>query len=169
MDEKNSWLGFLCDDGAFHKQKNIFLSAKNPSSRWLVPGTQRRRWWKKVGLGFKTPKSAIQGTYIDKKCPFTSDVSIRGRILRGIIIRNKMFRTVVVRRNYLHFIKKYKRYEKRHKNWSVHVSPCFDFSIGDEVVFGQCRPLSKTVSFNVLQVIPKSKRAEAAKKEFEKF
>jgi len=54
------------DDGAFHKQKNIFLSAKNPSSRWLVPGTQRRRWWKKVGLGFKTPKSAIQGTYIDK-------------------------------------------------------------------------------------------------------
>jgi len=36
------------------------FSAKNPSSRWLVPGTQRRRWWKKVGLGFKTPKSAIQ-------------------------------------------------------------------------------------------------------------
>ena len=32
--------------------------------------------------GFKTPKEAIEGNYIDKKCPFTSDVSIRGRILK---------------------------------------------------------------------------------------
>lgn len=26
---------------------------------------------------------AIEGTYIDKKCPFTGNVSIRGRILSG--------------------------------------------------------------------------------------
>ena len=26
---------------------------------------------------------AIDGTYIDKKCPFTGNVSIRGRILSG--------------------------------------------------------------------------------------
>jgi len=32
--------------------------------------------------GFKTPASAIEGSYIDKKCPFTSDVSIRGRIFK---------------------------------------------------------------------------------------
>nr|QLA09577.1 40S small subunit ribosomal protein uS17 [Euglena gracilis]6ZJ3_SU Chain SU, Ribosomal protein uS17 [Euglena gracilis] len=158
------------DDNAFHKQDNIFLAAKNPSSKWVAPGSKgRRRWWKKIGLGFKTPKAAILGTYIDHKCPFTSKVSIRGRILRGIIIRHKMFRTVVVRRNYLHYQKKYKRYEKRHKNWSVHISPAFDFSIGDEVVFGQCRPLSKTVTFNVLQVVPKSKKVAAQRKEFEKF
>lgn len=32
-----------------------------------------------------TPLSlqAIEGTYIDKKCPFTGNVSIRGRILSG--------------------------------------------------------------------------------------
>lgn len=24
-----------------------------------------------VGLGFRTPKTAIDGNYIDKKCPFT--------------------------------------------------------------------------------------------------
>ena len=39
------------------------------------------RWYKNIGLGFKTPKEAIEGNYIDKKCPFTSDVSIRGRIM----------------------------------------------------------------------------------------
>ena len=42
---------------------------------------QTLRWYKNVGLGFKTPKEAIDGNYVDKKCPFTSDVSIRGRIM----------------------------------------------------------------------------------------
>lgn len=49
------------------------------------------------------------GTYIDKKCPFTGNVSIRGRILTGIVKSTKMNRTIVVRRDYLHYIKKYAR------------------------------------------------------------
>jgi len=48
------------------------------------------RYYKNVGLGFKTPKEAIEGNYIDKKCPFTSNVTIRGKILKGIVISNKM-------------------------------------------------------------------------------
>ena len=47
-----------------------------------------------IGLGFKTPKEAIEGTYIDKKCPFTGNVSIRGRILKGIVKSAKMKRTI---------------------------------------------------------------------------
>lgn len=94
------------------------------------------------------------GTYIDKKCPFTGDVSIRGRILTGIVHSAKMQRTIVIRRDYLHYVKKYARYEKRHSNLSAHVSPCFRVREGDTVVVGQCRPLSKTVRFNVLRVIP---------------
>ena len=46
------------------------------------------------------------------------------------------------------------RYEKRHKNVAVHLSPAFRVKEGDKVVVGQCRPLSKTVRFNVLKVIP---------------
>ena len=68
---------------------------------------------------------ATEGTYIDKKCPFTGNVSIRGRILTGIVKSKKMKRTIVIRRDYLHYIKKYHRFEKRHKNISVHCSPCF--------------------------------------------
>lgn len=70
---------------------------------------------------------AIEGTYIDKKCPFTGNVSIRGRILTGIVTKMKMQRTIVIRRDYLHYIKKYNRFEKRHKNMSVHLSPCFKY------------------------------------------
>lgn len=45
---------------------------------------------------------AINGTYIDKKCPFTGDVSIRGRILTGVVHSTKMTNTIIIRRDYLH-------------------------------------------------------------------
>ena len=45
---------------------------------------------------------------LDKKCPFTGDVSIRGRILTGRVVSTKMTRTIVIRRDYLHFIPKYR-------------------------------------------------------------
>ncbi len=83
----------------------------------------------------------------DKKCPFTGLVSIRGRILTGTVVSTKMHRTIVIRREYLHFIPKYSRYEKRHKNLAAHCSPAFRVEEGDQVTVGQCRPLSKTVGF----------------------
>lgn len=49
------------------------------------------------------------GTYIDKKCPFTGNVSIRGRILTGTVNCAKMTRTITIRRDYLHFVPKYQR------------------------------------------------------------
>ena len=58
-------------------------------------------WSKSVGLGFKTPQDAKEGVYIDKKCPWTGNVSIRGKLLRGVVVSNKMKRTVVIRRDYL--------------------------------------------------------------------
>ncbi|PWA39032.1 nucleic acid-binding, OB-fold-like protein [Artemisia annua] len=80
--------------------------------------------------------------------------SIRGRILAGTCHSAKMVRTIIVGRDYLHYVKKYKRYEKRHSNIPAHISPCFRVKEGDHVTVGQCRPLSKTVRFNVLKVIP---------------
>jgi small subunit ribosomal protein S11e len=140
---------------AFQKQLGVNLVAiKKTAAKVKIPGKAGLRWYKNVGLGFKTPKEAIEGGYIDKKCPFTGNVSIRGRILTGVVKSTKMTRTIVVRRDYLHYIKKYARYEKRHTNISAHISPCFRCREGDTVVIGQCRPLSKTVRFNVLRVIP---------------
>jgi ribosomal protein S17 len=75
-------------------------------------------------------------------------VSIRGRILTGTVVSTKMHRTIIIRREYLHYIPKYNRYEKRHKNLAAHVSPAFRVEEGDQVTVGQCRPLSKTVRFD---------------------
>ena len=84
-------------------------------------------WYTYPGMGFKVPREAREGHYVDKKCPFTGKVSIRGRILTGVITKMKMNRTVVIRRDYLHYVKKYNRFEKRHRNMSVHLSPCFRY------------------------------------------
>ncbi len=70
-----------------------------------------------------------------------------------------MKKTIIVRRDYLHYVSKYQRYEKRHKNVAAHLSPCFRVAEGDQVVVGQCRPLSKTVRFAVLQVDTKGKKS----------
>ena len=40
-----------------------------------------------------------------------------------------------------------------------------DVRVGDIVIVGECRPLSKTVRFNVLKVT----KAAGAKKQFQKF
>ncbi|KAL7004202.1 40S ribosomal protein S11-B [Cystobasidiomycetes sp. EMM_F5] len=93
--------------------QNTKISGKAKSS------TKLKRWTREVGLGFKTPSEAINGTYIDKN---------------------------------LHYIPKYNRYEKRHKNVAAHCSPAFRVEEGDIVTVGQCRPLTKTVRFNVLRV-----------------
>ncbi|PYH49053.1 40S ribosomal protein uS17 [Aspergillus saccharolyticus JOP 1030-1] len=149
---------------AFQKQPHIFVNPKTiAKSKKVASG---RRWYKDVGLGFRTPKTAIEGTYIDKKCPFTGMVSIRGRILTGRVVSTKMHRTIVIRREYLHYVPKYNRYEKRHKNLAAHVSPAFRVEEGDWVTVGQCRPLSKTVRFNVLRVLPRTGKAVKA---FSKF
>ena len=132
---------------AFQKQDGIFLNSKKLLAKKTSKGI---RYYKNIGLGFKTPKEAIEGHYIDKKCPFTGNVSIRGKIIKGMVISTKMNRTIIIRRDYFHYVKKYNRFEKRHRNIPVHISPCFSVREGDIVTVGQCRPLSKTVRFNVL-------------------
>eukprot|EP00227_Mantoniella_beaufortii_P015510 CAMPEP_0197576648 /NCGR_PEP_ID=MMETSP1326-20131121/1594_1 /TAXON_ID=1155430 /ORGANISM="Genus nov. species nov., Strain RCC2288" /LENGTH=159 /DNA_ID=CAMNT_0043139603 /DNA_START=89 /DNA_END=565 /DNA_ORIENTATION=+ len=142
----------------FENKKRILTNKKNKK------GT---RFVRNVGLGIKTPKEAVEGTYVDKKCPFTGNVSIRGRILKGVVISTKMNRTLVIRRDYLHFVSKYRRFEKRHTTLAAHLSPAFRVKEGDVVTVGECRPLAKTVCFNVLAVEPcREGNGAAAKKTF---
>lgn len=137
---------------AYQKQDRIFQGKKRVLGS-KKPGIRATRYYKQVGLGIKTPRTAIEGTYVDKKCPWTGNVNIRGKLITGVIKTTKMTNTVIIRKDYLHYIKKYNRFEKRHMNTPVHVSPAFRVKPGDEILAGQCRPLSKTVRFNMLKVI----------------
>jgi hypothetical protein len=79
------------DQKAYQKQRGI-TGVHSGSTSKKTPGKNGARWYKSVGLGFKTPKEAIEGNYIDKKCPFTGNVSIRGRILTGVVKSTKVRR-----------------------------------------------------------------------------
>ena len=152
---------------SYQKQDAVFIGKKRQLAKKSKKGM---RYVRNVGLGFKTPKLAKEGVYVDKKCPFTGNVSIRGRILKGMVISTKMTRTVVIRRDYLNWCGKYRRFEKRHTNMSVHCSPCFEnVKEGDIVTVGQCRPLTKTVRFNVLTHEPAVNQSMNVKKVFRVF
>lgn len=99
-----------------------------------------------IGVDVSDPKTICE----DINCPFHGTLRVRGRIINGNVISHKMQKTVVVRKNFLFFVKKYKRYERRHTTISSHNPPCIDAREGDNVTIMECRPLSKTVSYVII-------------------
>ncbi|RLI36896.1 30S ribosomal protein S17 [Candidatus Bathyarchaeota archaeon] len=94
----------------------------------------------------------------DKNCPFHGTLSIRGRVLEGVVASAKMDKTVIVRRDYLKYVPKFKRYERRRSRIPAHNPPCINAQEGDRVRIAECRPISKTVSFVVVEVIERGRR-----------
>jgi len=100
-----------------------------------------------MAFSLKKPKKTCE----DKNCPFHGTLSVRGRILDGVVISSKMDKTAVIRRDYLHYVPKFKRYERRHSHVAAHNPPCVNVKEGDWVKIAECHPLSKTVSFVVVE------------------
>ena len=63
----------------------------------------------------------------------------------------KTKKMAVVEREYLHYVPKYMRYEKRKSRISAHLPPCLEIKAGDLVTIAECRPLSKTVAVVVVE------------------
>jgi small subunit ribosomal protein S17 len=89
----------------------------------------------------------------DKKCPFHGVAKIRGKITKGTVVSKKAHNTIVIRQDYVHFIKKYQRYERRKTRISCHLPECLrtEIELGDIVRVGESRKLSKTKAFIVLE------------------
>jgi len=100
-----------------------------------------------MSLTFKKPKK----TCSDRNCPFHGDLPIRGRVFDGVVVSAKMDKTVIVKREYLHYISKVMRYERRHSRIPSHSPECIDAQEGDRVIIAECRPISKTISFVVVE------------------
>ena len=77
----------------------------------------------------------------------------RGQVITGKVVSDRMNATVVVEREYLHYVKKYNRYEKRRSRYHAHNTPCLNARVGDQVRIAECRPLSKTKNFVVVEVM----------------
>jgi small subunit ribosomal protein S17 len=102
-----------------------------------------------MSLTFKKPKKTCD----DINCPFHGELPVRGRVLEGLVVSSKMDKTVVVERDYLLYIPKFMRYERRRSRIPSHNPPCIDVKEGDHVVIVETRPLSKTVSFVVVEKV----------------
>ncbi len=100
-----------------------------------------------IGYDVKPPEKECK----DPKCPFHGTLPVRGKILEGKVVSAKMQGSIVVERNYLHYLSKYERYERRHSRVSVHNPPCMEVKKGDIVKIAECRPLSKTKHFVVIE------------------
>jgi len=100
-----------------------------------------------MSLSFKKPTKTCE----DRNCPFHGTLSVRGRVLDGVVVSAKMDKTVVIERKYLQASSKFVRYERRHSHIPSHNPPCLDVKEGERVRIAECRPLSKTVSFVVVE------------------
>jgi small subunit ribosomal protein S17 len=103
---------------------------------------------KDIGLNVVAPTAECQ----DPNCPFHGTLSVRGQILEGKVVSSKMDKTVVVEREYLKKNTKYDRYEKRRSKIHAHNPPCINAKDGDKVTIMECRPLSKTKTFVIVEV-----------------
>lgn len=89
----------------------------------------------------------------DQNCPFHGTLSVRGRIMETEVTSDRMDKTVTVQQSQLALVKKYKRYGRSTIRMHAHNPPCIDAKTGDYVRIAECRPLSKTVSFVVIEKI----------------
>ncbi|MHC1626284.1 MAG: 30S ribosomal protein S17 [Methanoculleaceae archaeon] len=103
----------------------------------------------KVGLDVTPPAEVCS----DAHCPFHGSLPVRGQVITGKVVSDKMKSTVVVERTYFHYVKKYKRYEKRSSRIHAHNPPCLNARKGETVRIAECRPLSKTKHFVVIEVL----------------
>jgi small subunit ribosomal protein S17 len=101
-----------------------------------------------IGITVTPPRRSCE----DNLCPFHGSLSIRGKLLTGSVASYKAKNMVVVERSYSRPVVKYKRYERSRSRMHAYAPECIDLKEGDEVRIAECRPLSKTVSFVVIEV-----------------
>lgn len=87
----------------------------------------------------------------DVKCPFTGGLKLRGKTFTGIVVSKDTHRTVVVEWTVKHFVRKYERFMVKKTKVSAHNPEIINANIGDMVIIGECKPLSKTKNFVVIK------------------
>ena len=102
-----------------------------------------------IGIDVKAPIGEWDG---DSNCPFYGSLRLRGQVLEGTVSSLGMQKTITIERHNVRYMKKYERFEKRTSVVSAHLPSCIgEVNIGDNVKVMECRPLSKTVSFCVIE------------------
>ncbi len=102
-----------------------------------------------IGIDVRAPKR--EPAPGDALNPFNGSLPIRGITIVGKVVADKMQGTVVVEKTHARTVPKYQRLEKRTSRYAAHVPSNIDCAVGDEVTIAECRPISKTVKFVVVE------------------
>jgi small subunit ribosomal protein S17 len=101
-----------------------------------------------IGIPVTAPKEECA----DKHCPFHGSLSVRGKLFEGKVVSAKAKNTIVLQKESPLYFSKFKRYARSKSTIHAHIPPCIDVKEGDSVVTAECRPVSKSVSFVVVEV-----------------
>lgn len=100
-----------------------------------------------IGVQVNPPKNVCN----DKNCVFHGSLSVRGKIFEGVVVSDKPSKTVTVQWERTVFVPKYERYLKKRSKVHAHNPVCINAKEGDRVKIMECRKLSKTKSFTVIE------------------
>ncbi len=78
-------------------------------------------------------------------------LSLRGRSFVVKVVSSRLPKTATVEREYRHYLPKYERYTQRRKKLCVHNPPEINAKEGDRVRIVECRPISKTKRFVIVE------------------
>lgn len=87
----------------------------------------------------------------DPACPFHGSLSVRGKVLEGMVVNDANSATVTIEREILVLDRKYKRYFRKFSKISAHKTPCIDAKKGDRIRIGETRKVAKNISFVVIE------------------
>ena len=110
----------------------------------------------KKSIGYNVDFKPEETSTEDKKCPFNGTTSVRGKMFEGIVVSSAMARTVKVEWETMVKDTKYNRYLKNRTKVAAHNPDVISAKLGDTVLIGECRPLSKTKHFTVIKVIKRA-------------
>ena len=104
-----------------------------------------------IGIDAVAPEAECN----DPRCPWHGSIKLRGRIFTGRVVSTKPSKTAVVEWDFVRFVKKYERFERRKSRVVAHLPECIKVSVGDIVRIGETRPISKTKKFVVFEKVVK--------------
>jgi small subunit ribosomal protein S17 len=89
----------------------------------------------------------------DNHCPFHGSLKLRGRTFSGLVNSAKMRRTATFEVKRKYYLKKYERSESRITKLKAHNPDCIGAVEGDAVKVMECRPISKTKRFVIIEKV----------------
>lgn len=83
----------------------------------------------------------------------TQEYKVRGNLFEATVVSDKMKKSIVVERHGMKKVPKYERYQRTRSRLTVHKPDGIEVKVGDTVLIGETRKISKTKSFVVIKVI----------------